>query len=52
MAELFHATRDGSQLICGCCGWLMQTPKVLVQHDHEQLVECQHCFRLNKVKKQ
>ena len=52
MAELYHAVVEGVDLICGCCGWLMRSPKLLVEHDHEKLVECQHCYKLNKVKNQ
>ena len=51
MSDLYHAYRDKDDLlICGFCGWRMRDPKVLVENGDAQLVECQHCYKLNKVK--
>jgi len=54
MSDLYKAYQDKTdgQLICGSCGWRMRDPKVLVQNGDVKLVECQHCYRLNKVKTQ
>jgi hypothetical protein len=51
MSQLFMAYRDkvGNQLICGNCAWVMRSPKVLVVNGDAKLVECQHCFQINKV---
>jgi len=50
MTELYHATIEDENVTCGSCGWLMRHPKVLLENGGVKLVECHHCYRLNKVK--
>lgn len=53
MSDLYMAVQDkvDGQLICGNCGGVMRSPKILSANGDAQLVECPHCWKLNKVKK-
>jgi len=52
MAELFTATVEDGDLICGYCNSRIVNPETLVENGTARLVECKRCFRLNKVKTQ
>lgn len=49
MAELFKAHYKHGKLFCGYCEERIARPTVLIENGGARLVECPHCFRLNKV---
>lgn len=52
MAELFNGHYKDGDLICGSCHKRIEYPRTLTENGKTRLVDCPHCFRLNKVKRE
>jgi len=50
MSNLYTATKQDGKLFCGYCYERIAYPTILTEIDGGKLVQCPHCFRLNKVK--
>jgi uncharacterized Zn-finger protein len=52
MSDLYTATVQNGEVFCGHCSQRISHPKILTRNGTAKLLECPHCFMLNKVKKQ
>jgi len=50
MSDIYTATTQDGKLFCGYCYQRIAYPEVLTENGDARLVQCPHCFRLNKVK--